>query len=425
MLAETRRPRARAASILRMRLRHLAPVGLVGGLEVPDLGRDLGALGNRDHLVERLHHLVALGALVGDVDAAVLGRGLRQRHELVGGREAVRDVLQRRADAERALAHRAGDQRLHLGDLVGGRRPVGLADDVVAQAAGADEGADVDGRGRALEPGEVLVERAPVLGHLEEVVAGLAVGHHLVVHRRNRHAFAGDLGGDALGDLAGRPAVDEHVELGLAEQVDEAGRHHQAGGVDPRRGLGRRQVAERGDPVAGDADVGAEPRGAGAVDDLAVGDHDVEGRGRRRAASGRRGRRGGGGRGRRAAAGHRQDERERGNGGTSQTHGADCIVGAGRRGRGPAIDLAQLSCRRGQTHRCGWGCGRAPAAAGSAIPSVCASCGRTPPGRSTGRRRSPASAGRGSSAGCCARRPSACRPGAPSAPRRPDRLAAR
>ena len=55
-------------------LGHLAPVGLVGGLEMPDLGRDVGAFGNGEHLVERLEHLVAFRSLVRDVDAAVLGR---------------------------------------------------------------------------------------------------------------------------------------------------------------------------------------------------------------------------------------------------------------------------------------------------------------------------------------------------------------
>ena len=58
------------------------------------------------------------------------------------------------------------------------------------------------------------------------------------------------------------------------------------------RGLRGRQVADRGDAIADDADVGAEPRRAGAVDHAAVGDHDVEGaRLGGRPAGGQRGRR--------------------------------------------------------------------------------------------------------------------------------------
>ncbi len=104
-------------------LAHLAPVGLVRGLEVPDLGRDARALGDGEHLVERGKHLVALRALVGDVDAAVARRHLGQRDQLVGRREPIGHVLQRRAQPERSLLHRLGHQLLHLRQLVrGGRR---------------------------------------------------------------------------------------------------------------------------------------------------------------------------------------------------------------------------------------------------------------------------------------------------------------
>ncbi len=94
-------------------LGHLSPVGLVGGLEVPDLGRDVRALGDRQHLVERLEDLVALRALVGDVDAAVRGRDLRQLDEFVRRGEPIGDVLQRRTQAEGAILHRVGHERLH------------------------------------------------------------------------------------------------------------------------------------------------------------------------------------------------------------------------------------------------------------------------------------------------------------------------
>ena len=214
-----------------------------------------------------------------------------------------------------------------LVDLVGGGRPVGLADDVVAQSARPDEGADVDRRRRALEPGEVLGQGAPVLHDLEEIVGRLAIGQHLVVHRRNRHALAGDLGGDALGDLAGGAAVHQHVELRLAEQVDEARRHHLSGGVDAGSGRGPREIANRGDAIADDADIAAEPRRSGAVHHAAVRDHEIEGP---RGGQGRRRRRGRGGRRsrrRRTAAGGGQSGHDDGeHEGGRLTHGRDCIV---------------------------------------------------------------------------------------------------
>ena len=58
--------------------------------------------------------------------------------------------------------------------------------------------------------------------------------------------------------------------------VDEAGAHDLAGRVDD---LLRGRVAEppdRGDAVAGDADIGLEPRQPGPVHDATVADEDVE-----------------------------------------------------------------------------------------------------------------------------------------------------
>ena len=53
-----------------------------------------------------------------------------------------------------------------------------------------------------------------------------------IVLRRHRLALAGDLGGDALGELAHRLLVNEQRELRLAQHVNEAGCNDQAGGVN-------------------------------------------------------------------------------------------------------------------------------------------------------------------------------------------------
>src|SRR5262249_20205687 len=57
--------------------------------------------------------------------------------------------------------------------------------------------------------------------------------------------------------------------------VDEPGRDDQARGVDLGLGGGLGEVADGGDAVAGDGQVGVEPGVAGAVDDLAVADDQV------------------------------------------------------------------------------------------------------------------------------------------------------
>src|SRR5215471_2111910 len=58
--------------------------------------------------------------------------------------------------------------------------------------------------------------------------------------------------------------------------VDEAGRDGEPAGVDGASGRLALEVADGGDRVAGDADVGAADRRTGAVGDPASGDLDVE-----------------------------------------------------------------------------------------------------------------------------------------------------
>ena len=75
---------------------------------------------------------------------------------------------------------------------------------------------------------------------------------------------------DALPDLALRAAVHDQ-RLGRPRQhVDEAGRDGEAGRIDDRRRGGACEVADGGDAIAADADVGAAPGRAGAVVDRAA-----------------------------------------------------------------------------------------------------------------------------------------------------------
>src|SRR5687767_5222980 len=61
-----------------------------------------------------------------------------------------------------------------------------------------------------------------------------------------------------------------------AEEVDEAGRDDLVARVDGRFRLDRGQVADRNDGVTAHADISAKPGGAGAVEDPAVGDFQIE-----------------------------------------------------------------------------------------------------------------------------------------------------
>ena len=77
----------------------------------------------------------------------------------------------------------------------------------------------------------------------------------------------------------GRPCFSSargQAGAGVGVDVDEPGRDVAAGGVEHRGRRRRRQVADRGDAVAGDADVGAAGRAASAVDHLAAADEHVE-----------------------------------------------------------------------------------------------------------------------------------------------------
>ena len=159
----------------------------------------------------------------------------------------------------------------------GCRGTIVLSDDVVANAAGAHERADVNrGTRPIVEPPEIVAEGAPIDDDTEVRRARGRLANHPVVHGRDRRALAGDLGGHALEQLARRAAVDEDVELGLTEEIDESRRDDEVGCIDGRAGRRVLERANRRNAIADDADVAAKPWRAGAVDDAAVDEQDVE-----------------------------------------------------------------------------------------------------------------------------------------------------
>ena len=109
---------------------------------------------------------------------------------------------------------------------------------------------------------------------------GLGLGKEGRQRQRGAAVVAVDHGGQALEQVAfGRRQVEEPL-AGVHVRVDEPRRDDEPGGVDARVCRRAAQVADARDAVAADADVGKKPRGAGAVDHAAAGEHEIERLGR-------------------------------------------------------------------------------------------------------------------------------------------------
>ena len=273
-----RRRRARAESILATTSRHPAPVALAGDLQMPDLHRDPRLAADPDRLVERGDDLGALRPQVRRVDAAepepprvasaTAPRSRRRAPAGTGARSRRRPPPRASPSRTRALICSSSLRR---------RRPVAVAQDHPPHLGGPDVAREVDPDALLLEPGEVFAERAPV-GRRCRNGRSPARSAAMIesLSGAGGAALAGDLGGDALEDLGREARVDQQRQLGLAQHVDEAGRDDLPARVDgllapPRCRAGRsRRSARRGCRVAG------VPGRAGAVDDAAVADDEVE-----------------------------------------------------------------------------------------------------------------------------------------------------
>ena len=98
-----------------------------------------------------------------------------------------------------------------------------------------------------------------------------------VVERGDGAAFACNFGRDALIDFRRQTRFNEDGEFGLAEHVDEAGSDNFAGGIDGALARCACEVADGSDFSVADADIAGIPGRTGAVDNVAVGDDEIEG----------------------------------------------------------------------------------------------------------------------------------------------------
>src|ERR1041384_725486 len=97
----------------------------------------------------------------------------------------------------------------------------------------------------------------------------------IIVERRDRSAFAGDLGSDALKDLRFGARIDQQALLRLAKHVYEARRHDQSLRVDLAFRSRAIQPAYLDNSISAYCYIGVKPWIAGPVDDPSVRYDDV------------------------------------------------------------------------------------------------------------------------------------------------------
>ncbi len=245
----------------------LAPVRAPRRLQVIDLRARVRGPRDRDRLVDRLKIAIALRSHMRDVAAAEFRRRLRQRDQLIRFRIKGGRVNQRRADAERALAHRFAHEVLHAREFVRLRRAVFIAEFVNAHRRRADEGRDIRRHAARFKVVEIIAKARP--RNVEPDVALLlqALGAHGVGQGAHRPALAEDFKRHALKEVAlAAPVLDQRFGR-PAQYIDEPRRDRPALRVDDRFGGRFAEIADRRDAVALDRDIGDDARRAHAVID--------------------------------------------------------------------------------------------------------------------------------------------------------------
>src|SRR5581483_8150333 len=188
---------------------------------------------------------------------------------------------------EPAGLDRVFEQRAHRSDLVGARFAADglVAHDLAPKRAVTDEEARIDAD-VAVERAEVLREARPLPRHAlfegsERHALDLrhhptrVVGVTLVERCEREAAVAADDRRDAVQARRRRGRVPEELRVVVRVRIDEPGRDGQAVSVDH---LVRRivEVTEGDDASVAHPDVGPARRRAGAVDDVAAADDEVE-----------------------------------------------------------------------------------------------------------------------------------------------------
>ena len=205
---------------------------------------------------------------------------LAQLHELLGRAPGARVVARPGRESQRAVLHALPDETFRAVHERSDERDVPEAGGLQPYRAVGNEVRGVDGH-----PSVVVLSEGrdgahvEVRGRLAQQSAEPASIDEVVSRRQwgVRHAVDSQhLGRDALTQAIGVLRVDQQRALGVRMGVDEPGRDDEARGVDHASCVGLRQIADRRDPVAGDAHVGPIRRRPGAIHHAPVGYHYVE-----------------------------------------------------------------------------------------------------------------------------------------------------
>ena len=204
-----------------------------------------GLLPDADRLAHRVEQPLGLVAHVRDVDAAVPGRHLGERDDLLDRREAAGHVEEARRQAERARLHRLGHERAHAVELVARRLAVLHAQHLAAYRALAREDRPVRadaGGGNLLEVRADGPRRAAVVAFgegrdpLQQVVVG---GRHVedAAHRVGVRV-----------DEAGRDDQPRRIHHAIRRRHRRDRRRARCGRRAPRRRLGSTDCRSRPPP---------------------------------------------------------------------------------------------------------------------------------------------------------------------------------
>ena len=218
-----------------------------------DVDADACPFADGDGLFHGTKHAGVFVSHVSRIDPAVLARHLAQLDQL-----RCRDQVRRRHQKGRGKAHGAflhglGQLRFHGLHLRRRGRFVIVPFDIPPELAFAHIRADVGGHAFLFNVVEIAAQRSP------RITARL--------DRSGRSALAEHHGGDSLANHALALGLIDHALVGVIVHVDEAGRDHEAGGVDgaPARRLA--QIADGGGLAGADPHVGPARFGAGPVED--------------------------------------------------------------------------------------------------------------------------------------------------------------
>ena len=267
------------------RLPRAAPDRARPGLEVGDLEPRrplLLAPGDGDRLRQGVEEAGRLVAHVGRVERTSPRHRGDERCQLpVAGVDAG-GVDEAAGEADRTRVERLLEVADHGRQLLVVRRAVARPDHRAADRAVALEEGDVGTEVDRLDPREVVGEARPVERHPPAEIAHLPLDQlatGLGDRGEARPAVAGELRRHPLGEVADQRPVQEQARVGVAVRVDEAGADDPAGDLDDARHaprVERRQVADLDDPVAAHEHVGDATGRAGAVDDGAAAEEQVE-----------------------------------------------------------------------------------------------------------------------------------------------------